>query len=214
MTRALIYGARALLKSARSEEIRQGFELLEAIEEPRIVAAFASGVSIDADGRLVFSASAEQRSYLRRPKTRERVALGLLRLSGQLDAVQRIDLGPDSRLTDLSPFAGLPALIELHLGNVPWAVSVDLSPLVSLPRLEALTLRRFARLTDLSPLAEIQTLRWLDLASCSRIEDLSPLAELPALRWLCLEGCRGLPGEKRAIFASRQQVAEVLGIEA
>jgi hypothetical protein len=101
-------------------------------------------------------------------------------LVGRLTHVTTLDLS-NTKVSDLSPLAGLTKLSTLNLSNTQVS---DLSPLAGLTELAEIGLSG-TQVSDLSPLAGLTTLSTLYLDG-TQVSDLSPLAGLTTLSTLNL----------------------------
>ena len=103
--------------------------------------------------------------------------------------LKELYLGGRNRIIDLSPFANLTHLTQLHIwhrhiADMPPVTNLDISPLSGLINLERLSLENNG-ISDISPLMELNELQVLGLAD-NTIDDLSPLVDLKKLRHLNL----------------------------
>ncbi len=89
-----------------------------------------------------------------------------------------------SKLTDLSPLAGLQELESLNLETC--RDLTDLAPIAGLRALQNLNLSFCTAVTDLAPIAGLRALQNLYLSFCRAVTDLTPIAGLQALQTLYL----------------------------
>jgi hypothetical protein len=208
---------RKLFNTEDPGSLRQGYELLTALDSPAVVLTLAEGVSIDGDGHISLTRDAQRKGHLRRQSTRGYVALSVLRASGALDGIESLDLSVRSegwlaagvqwragmpnpmtpvpnRFDDLAPLHGLKKLRHLDLSHALGA-SGDagvLAPLAGLRGLRSVNLSGARSLTDVSHLASCTALRTLRLGGCVGVTDLGSLSGLSKLTTVELMNCDGL----------------------
>ena len=176
---------------------RQGWELLQSLDDPQVVATLAEGLSIDSKGRIKIAASARGKSHLRRKDVQTLNALRVLRRSGALDTVQKLNLRDCEHLTSLAPLSGLTQLEHLNLTGCRSLTDVD--ALAGMDCLQELNLEahhvgiRHERsrpsttvLDNVDGLAKLTGLRVLSLKRQKRITNVDGLTGLTSLRRLNL----------------------------
>lgn len=174
---------RQQLSTGQPDTIRQGLALLEGLNSPSVTEALLSGVTLSASGHLRVPSDAPD--HLQGP-LRWWVALGLLRISGALNGVERLSLR-GRRLLDLSPLEGLSSLRSVALGFTDDIPPEPLTPLCSLPALSHLELHTYGFPCDLSLLPT------LALCSCAlvghwELADIAHIGQCVSLQALELEG--------------------------
>ena len=185
--RTQIAAVRRLYGAADWATVKQGMELLVALNDPLLWDVLAKGTHVTpAKTADVIAIGGEIQDKVK-AEHRDNVALYAMRYSGKLAYTHALSLRWCKTLTDLSPLAGLSALTSLSIPD--GAQVTDLTPLASLTGLTSLTLSGFPELNDLRPLAGLTALTKLNLNSCLRITDLSPLADLTGLTSLDLSYC-------------------------
>ena len=114
--------------------VKQGLELIEALDDPDMIAHFAEGISIGDTGKVLYQQSTIA-AWVLFPFQLD-VALFLARRTGLLDSLEVLDLS-NSMVQDLSQIKGLTSLTELRIANCHELK--DISILETLPNLQNLT---------------------------------------------------------------------------
>jgi len=185
--RTQIAAARRLYGAKDWATVKQGMELLVALNDPLLWEVLATGTQVTPDKTSDIIAIGGEIQDKVKAEHRDNVALYAMRYAGKLAYTQRLSLRWCKTLSDLGPLAGLSALTSL---SIPDGAQVsDLTPLATLTGLTSLTLCGFPELEDLRPLAGLTALSSLTLNSCPKLSDLSPLAGLAALTRLDLSYC-------------------------
>ena len=188
--RTQLAAARRLYRAKDWATVKQGMELLVALNDPLLWDVLAKGTHVTpAKTADVIAIGGEIQDKVK-AEHRHNVALYAMRYAGKLAYTHALSLRWCKTLTDLSPLAGLSALTSLAIPD--GAQATDLTPLAGLRGLTSLTLCGLPELEDLSPLANLTALSSLTLNSCPRVTDLSPLAGLTALAVLDLSYCHQL----------------------
>ena len=178
---------RKLLGDHDATTVRQGLEILRALEDRDLWEVIARGVEVTAKGRVSVPDGCEVHRRVRSAHRLE-VALWALRGAGRLDAREHLDLS-SSGLSTLRALAGLPRLEVL---DVSGCNSLDdLDGMADCPALRSLDLSN-ARITNVDALAGCSTLEALNLAGCSSLTDIGALASCAALTTLSLRDNRTL----------------------
>ncbi|MBN1257775.1 MAG: sigma-70 family RNA polymerase sigma factor [Planctomycetes bacterium] len=110
------------------------------------------------------------------------VLKGVLKIP-QINKVNMLQIGFDSKIWDLTPLAKMPNLTSVVLSHVSELQKI--SPLTKLKNLRSLRINFCESIDDFAPLADLTNLRFLDL-SYTNITDLSPLKSLKHLQKLGL----------------------------
>ena len=178
---------RKLLGDHDAMTVRQGLEILQALEERELWEVYARDVVITPRNRLVVSEGGEIHRRVRSAHRLE-VALWALRGAGRLDAHERLDLS-DCDLTTLRGVAGLPRLRELDVSGC--SSLHDLEGIADCPSLRSLDLSR-CRIKDVNALEGCRRLEILHLSGCVALTDLHALAACTQLTTLTLRDNRTL----------------------
>jgi Leucine-rich repeat (LRR) protein len=198
---------RALISKTDQALVEQGFELLVSLNDPAIALQLGSGIELKY-GRLDASGCEELKKRVK-PHFRDMAAIYLAKQLGLLDglsslklqgmelsslkplvgatALQRLEFYNVRKITDLSPLARLPLLIQLDLG---YSELTDISTLADCKRLEVLVLKG-NKLESLSSLERFSNLTTLNLDNTA-IASIEALTKLPRLSSLSLMGCWSL----------------------
>lgn len=94
-----------------------------------------------------------------------------------------MDIGHNSKLTDISWIAGM---TKLECAVISGSRVTDLSALANCPNLTWLELAFCGSLKDLSPLEGLTNLKYLNVGM-TKVEDLSPIMDLPLERFICMQ---------------------------
>ncbi|MEL6349158.1 MAG: hypothetical protein AAFV53_38995, partial [Myxococcota bacterium] len=177
-TRKALAHIRSLISSADLDHVRQGLEMVEALNDPEIDRCMKACVRFHPN-RNVLERGVELRNRRVRHHPAEVVSWSLKRYR-HLDGVKTVRFS-GCPVANLDFLVGNDRLELLNLSGNARAVT-DLSPLVGLP-LHKLLLGSLPAVTDLSPVGTLTGLKWLSVEG-SGTGDLSALANLTALETL------------------------------
>ncbi len=188
--RQTLADVRKLLEQSQRASIRQGLEVLQALEDRELWAVFAEGVSVTTEGRVVIEDGCEIHKRVRVPFRLE-VALWALRATGRLEAQTTLNLtlGVGETLEDLDSLTGVASLVELDVRDCAIRTLEGLRGCTGLTRLDLLRCRA---LTTLEGIRECTSLATLAVCGSDALTDLDDLRGCNALETLAVSGCEAL----------------------
>jgi Leucine-rich repeat (LRR) protein len=209
MTKEHLLRIAKLIETNDISVVRQGLGHLEALGSRDVYRELTEEdwlyIDVDARGRVIFPLF-EREGFPTPGPLREAAAVHLLRGAGRLEGIDVLRVRSTFALEALQ---GLESLHSLHfaapvhgeelglLRELPGLRSLaladgvleDLASMPSLPRLEALNLRRCRSLKNLDGIQRFIGLEALDLQDCRALADLSALQGHPSLVRLNVRGC-------------------------
>ncbi len=171
----------ALIGKGDMASVHEGIDLARALDDAELWFHLATGLSVDADGRIQMPKDSVVRQRVK-VAFREEVALWAMAKAGTLGAVRSLFIESGSLLT-ADPLRGLSALTALHIRAEQ---IVDAEALNTLTALEELSLSAGAALGGFGTggLRGLVVLRDLSLGNADGLQDLDAIRGLPRLERL------------------------------
>ena len=187
---------KTLLSAEEEEHVDQGVQLMKAMDDPELWAAFSAGLSVESNrleiGGLI-------KGWVQ-PQHQLHVALLVGQYAGIFTDVPSIDVSAYVDGLSTLPFQGklgqsvwpdlqdTPLALMLREDTYPGNRATDISAIGALTNLTSLSLVNWQALRNLQPLTHLTRLTRLELSRCSQVRNLTPLKDLTSLTALLHDG--------------------------